>query len=438
MKVSSKKDTIFRLLEQDGPFVTGDEALDTSIFSPAARHRARSLVETGLATRYRIVRNQVFDLLNLGSYDDIPALLSDKEKRQKTSRRAYGLLGNMFGIDGNERERVAAINSYSRTADGVIRYLRNTVLAPYAPYIELTNEIDALSDPVELLLILFDSRYHKKARFEAKRKLVLMCLAATIEQREREMDIEHKFARFLDFLNAHVWSRQARIGELEPAFLVSRHDPDDFSCREVKVVPWDEGAALEPEPGLKRTLIKRRRFHAHGRAVPVYVAVRKKAPEAKVLKLLRKDEENPAVAVDDELGLMGVLDQINDVRLFQKHLTESAIRAGSLLTLEDVSDTLGGGIRRGGSVGSASQTAMLKFFARMGGMRVEFIVHTNRSYLNYIYQRNVSHDEYEVRRLFDTGVASLLFPRDIYLLDMPTIKDDLLHRFRQRVETEWA
>ncbi|MFW3146682.1 MAG: hypothetical protein ACMUIE_07715, partial [Thermoplasmatota archaeon] len=42
----------------------------------------------------------------------------------------------------------------------------------------------------------------------------------------------------------------------------------------------------------------------NGRNIPIYVSVRKKPPEAKVLKLLRKGEENPADAVDDELGLM--------------------------------------------------------------------------------------------------------------------------------------
>ncbi|MCF6290734.1 MAG: hypothetical protein L3J03_07055 [Desulfobacterales bacterium] len=436
MYTSTSKDTIFRLLEQNGPFAITEKALDTRTFSPAGRRRARMLAETGLATRYRIVRNLIFEFLNVDSYGQIRRLLDDEPGRRETSRRAYGLLGSMFGINGNERERISAINGYSRTADGVIRYLRNTVLSPYAPYIELTNEIDAISDPVKLLLILFNDRYHLKARFEAKRKLVLMNLAAAIEQREREMDIEQKFARFLDFLNAHVWSKEARIGELEPAFLVSRHDPEDFSCTGVTVVPWSRGGEFPPEPGRKLTLIKRRRFHAHGRKIPIYVTVRKKPPEAKVLKLLRKGEENPAVAVDDELGLMGVLDRVGDVRIFQEHLTESAIRAGSFLTLEDVSDTLTGESRRGGSVGSAPRTPMLKFFARMGGMRVEFIIHTNRSYLNYIYQRDVSHNEYEVRRLFDTGVAGLFFPREIYLLDMDAIKDDLLRRFRQRIETE--
>jgi hypothetical protein len=77
---------------------------------------------------------------------------------------------------------------------------------------------------------------------------------------------------------------------------------------------------------------------------------------------------------------------------------------------------------------------MFKFFARMGGMRVEFILHTNKSYLNYIYQREVSHDEYEVKRIFDSGVAELLFPPDIYGIDINEKKEVLVRWFRKRIE----
>ena len=165
------------------------------------------------------------------------------------------------------------------------------------------------------------------------------------------------------------------------------------------------------------------------------MTIRKKSPEAKVLKLLRKNEKNPAVAVDDELGLMAVLNSINDVKLFQKHLTKSALKIDSFMTLEDISDTLTGKhYYSSSSVGSSSKTQMLKFFARLGGIRVEFILHTNKSYLNYIYQRDVAHDEYEVKRIFDTGVAALLFPPDIYRLDHNLIREQQLLRFRKQIE----
>ncbi|MDA8417974.1 MAG: hypothetical protein M0Z90_02960, partial [Desulfobacteraceae bacterium] len=177
----------------------------------------------------------------------------------------------------------------------------------------------------------------------------------------------------------------------------------------------------------------RRRFQDSGREVPIYVSIRKKPPEAKVLKLLRKGEENPAVAVDDELGLMAVLDSVAEVKLFLTHLTQSAMRAESFMTLEEISDTLTGGHHQGG-IGSSRLTPMFKFFARMGGMRVEFIIHSNKTYLNYIYQRDISHDEYEIKRIFDSGVAEMLFPQDIYYLDMADIKERQLRQCRRQIE----
>lgn len=426
--------TIYSLLEQTGPFATADVPPGFRVFSTEARQRAKCLRDKEMVTKYRATRNQIFEFLNVDSFAEIQALIDDKGRREQVEKRAYMLLGNMFGIHGSDREIITRVDSYSRTADGVIRYLKNTVLANYAPFIEITNEIDIADSPVDLLLIMFDKRYHKKARFEAKRKLILMSLAGSIDQRERETKVKEKFAEFLIFLNAYVWSPDIRIGELDIFYLLSTHNKKDFSCQDVKVLNMDEAAKMELTPGQKLTLIKRRRFKQNGREIPIYVSVRKKPSEAKVLKLIRKNEENPAVAVDDELGLLGVLDTVAEVRFFQKHLTESAIKADSFMTLEDLTDTLRGGHHKSANVGSSSSTPMMKFFARMGGMRVEFIVHTNKTYLDYIYKKDVSHDEYEVKRVFDSGVAELLFPREIYHLDMAAVKNDLIHWFRKRIE----
>lgn len=429
------QNNMFLLLNQSGPFAT-PAGLQTgsSIFSRQARAIASQLGRGELSTKYRVIRNQIFEFLNVRSFAAIQTLLHDRSRREEIDHRAYMLLGNMFGIEGTEREIVSRVSNYSRTADGVIRYLRGKVLANYSSHIEMTNEIDALSSPAELLLIVFDDRYHRKARFEAKRKLILMNLAGSIDQRERETGIEHKFAQFLEFLNDHVWSKKAKIGELEIVYLLSSHEKQYFTCEQLQIIHRQEAEHITLAPGQKLTLLKRRRFTANGREIPIYVSIRKKPPEAKVLKLLRKGEENPAVAVDDELGLMGVLESTQDIKIFQKHLTSSAIAANSFMALEDISDSLTGVKRASKNMGSSANTAMFKFFARLGGMRVEFIVHTYRSYLNYIYQRDVSHDEYEVKRIFDTGVAELLFPQSIYHLDMKKIRDKQLRWFRRQIE----
>ncbi len=429
-------DTMFSLLDQNGAFATLPDPLSKNLFSPIRRDMVRMLIKNNELTKHRVLRNQIFDLLHISSFAEIHDLIHNSEHKKAARRRAYGLIGNMFGIHGTEREIIATVNSYSRTADSVIRYLKSKVLNKYASHIEMTNEVDALSSPVDLLLIVFDDRYHIKARFEAKRKLLLMNLAGSIDQRERETDTEAKFAHFLKFLNKHVWLSDAKIGELELVYLYSHHRSEDFACVEHKVLSRKEGEKVALKRGEKLTLLKRRCFKTKGREIPIYVSIRKKAPEAKVLKLLRKGEENPAVAVDDELGLMGVLDNLPDVKLFQSHLTRSAIAANSFMVLEDISDSLTSGhTRRNKNIGSSAGTSMLKFFARMDGMRVEFIVHTNNSYLDYVYKRDVAHDEYEVKRIFDSGTAELLFPPDIYYLDMKKARDNQISWFRAQIES---
>ena len=116
------------------------------------------------------------------------------------------------------------------------------------------------------------------------------------------------------------------------------------------------------------------------------------------------------------------------------HTDQSAINADSFMTLEEVSDSLQGGDHNSSNLGSSAKTPMFKFFAKMSGMRVEFIIHTNESYLNYMYQKDVAHDEYEVKRIFDSGVAELLFPWEIYHLDMKQVKEKLIRGFRSRIE----
>jgi len=436
MSVVDEK-SVFTAMKQEGPFAVRDQLGFGAPFTAETRQWVKGFFSDPLnVTKYRAVRGQVFDLLQIESFGEISALIQDSAQRTRCSQRACRLLGNLFALSGSPSEVRGKIREYANTADAVIGYLKSKVLAAYSSHIEISNEIETTHDPVELLLIQFDARYHQKIRFEAKRKLVLMGLAGSIDQRERETNIEHKFATFIDFLNKHVWSPALRIGELEIAYLHSRHDTEDFGCTRVDVIDPEEAEAMgEPHGHEKLTLIKRRLFHHRGREIPVYVTVRKKDSAAKVLKLLRKNEKNPAVAVDDELGLMAVLDSIADVKRFMRHLTRAAVEADSFMVLEDISDTLtGAGAYAATSTGSSSQTRMLKFFARLGGMRVEFIIHTNRSYLDYRYRRGVAHDEYEVRRLFDSGVTEFLFPRDIYHLDMGRIRQSQLQSFRKAIE----
>lgn len=423
--------SIFAAMKQDGSFAVEESVSLDKPFSQ--QHRAwvkRLLADQVQLTKYRAVRSQVFNLLQVQDFAGVQSLLSDTHLRQRSRERAHQLLARLFNIEVETHQIQTKLHEFASTADAVIDYLRNKVLAPYAPHFEISNEITTTADPVDLLLTIFDDRYHRKVRFEAKRKLVLMNLAGAIDQRERETDIESRFSGFLSFLNEFVWSPQLRIGEHRPAYLLSEHDPVDYRCTRVQVIDMDAANDLELAPGQRLTFVKRRLFRPGNRDIPVYVSVRKKDAPAKVLKLLRKNEKNPAVAVDDELGLMAVLDGRAEVTRFVEHLTKAAVRSGVLMTLEDISDTLSGGGYAAESTGSSGDTPMMKFFARLGDARVEFIIHTNQSYLDYHHRHGVSHDEYEVRRIFDSGVAEFLFPKDIYQLDMLDLRERQMARYR--------
>lgn len=430
------EESVFTSLQQQNPLAVEERIQLCAPFSKKTKTWVENLSRDHTnITKYRALRSQIFELLNISNFSELERLIKYPDQQKSRSNRAYDLLGNMFGLNGTSSEIRAHVHGYAHTADRVVNSLKVKILKPYTSHIAITNEIEVANDPVELILIMFNDRYHKKARFEARRKLILMNLAGSIDQRERETGIEGKFSSFLHFLNDYVWSSNQKIGEHDIAFLHSIHSETDFSCEKVRVITGKQAKELQPLKNTKLTLLKRRRFTSPGGEIPIYVSIRKKPPEAKVLKLLRKNEKNPAVAVDDELGLMAVLNSVAEIKIFQHHLTRSAARADSFLVLEDISDTLtGSSLYKSTATGSSNKTPMLKFFARLGGIRVEFIIHTNQSWLNYMYRKDVAHDEYEVRRIFDSGVTELLFPKSIYYLDHQSIRNEMIRLFRKQIE----
>ena len=133
MEKVTTKDTIFKLLDQNGPFATLDNVQDQRMFSSFSRSQVKILQKEKLYNRYLLTRNQIFQLLNVSSFSEIKRHIDDKESRKATACRAYELLSRMFGIAaGSENECLIAIKNYSRTADGVIRYLKRAVISPYS------------------------------------------------------------------------------------------------------------------------------------------------------------------------------------------------------------------------------------------------------------------------------------------------------------------
>ena len=90
---------------QDGPFSVGDFPPLPHPFSTETKAWVRMLGKDPLLmTKYRAVRNQIFDFLGITSFDETLILLHNKELKAKAAQRAHLLLGNMFGISGSHRE----------------------------------------------------------------------------------------------------------------------------------------------------------------------------------------------------------------------------------------------------------------------------------------------------------------------------------------------
>lgn len=381
--------------------------------------------------KVRLAANEYFQLLGVQGMRDIPQLLQDPQEQAKRSAETSRRLGKMWGIEGNEEEVRGKIEGFGKLANRT-RSMVEAQLPPDMAEIGMVNKIQATNDPFRLGLIIVDDRYDQKARFEAQQKLILMRLAGAIDQREREMNISQKYSQFNDFLEEHVWSSKMKIGETDLVYFLSTHDPKTLECSDVTVLNPQQRQDLKLRPNQIITPLRRRRIELDGKEIPVYATLREKTPESKILKLLRKGSNNPAEAVDDELGLMAVFDNKSDVKRFTQHLGKSASQGvDTMLLFEDVEDSLNGGMHAPKSPGSSPYVEMYKFHARWGGMRTENILLTNTGYLNYLYRDGVSHEEFELRRLFDAGVIEFLYPSSICNYNPEEMREQALNRSRR-------
>jgi len=331
-------------------------------------------------TLYELLRGQVCGLLSVTSAEQIKPIIENPDLRRQASDRVLNQLGQVYGIRGLERIR-QKFEDYGKHADSVIDHLQNTLSYPGCVNLEMVNEVRAYDDPTDLLLLSLDGRWSEKAIFEAKRKLLLQTLAASIDRRQREIGIEGQFKRFVNWLHERVWSPNLLLGQSNGSFLISTHDPQTWACTATRLVTEEEGVKHELDPFQKKTHLPQRRFMVEkGLEIPLYVTIRDKSMEAKILKMLRKGVEDPAIAVDDDTGLLVVVNDVNDARKFIGHLIHTGYKSNYPVIIEDVSYTLDGE-KYNGKHASSPKLRMMKFFIRLANeMRVECIIHTLSSF----------------------------------------------------------
>lgn len=389
-------------------------------------------------TLYTILREQVSGLLGVTSAEQIQPLMDNPVLRGQASERMLDQLGLVYGMRGSERIK-QRFEDYGRYADSVIDFLQGYLSYQGSVNLEMVNEVRAYNDPTDLLLLASNGRWSAKARFEAKRKLLLMNLAASIERREREVGIEDQFRRFVDWLHERVWNPELLLGESRGAFLISTHDSQTWACPTLaQIIDEEVGVKLKLQPFQKKTHLPRRSFKTEaGQEMNAYVTIRDKKMEAKILKMLRKGVEDPTIAVDDDTGLLVVVDNNKNARELISNLINQGYKSNYPIIIEDVSYTLEGGEYNGNNVGS-HKIRMLKFFVRLANeMRVECIIHTPETYAEQLYMRGVSHEEYELIRLFDgeVDVPRLLFPEKYFpRFDMDKAREEKQRQIRAHIE----
>lgn len=346
------------------------------------------------------------NLRGIGAQRAIDGIIKDPSQ---ISEGVYQRLSRSLGLENP----ASKCREYSDAANAVIDTVAEKLTYQDGVNIEMVNEIRDYSDPTTLLVTALDGRWHPKAQFEARRKLLLVNLAASIDQRKRTIHIEDQFRNFQGWLNAEFWNPQALLAESTGTFIISDHDPNTWACASASIISEEEGAGLELKPYQKKTHILQRGFVPKGgKPIYAFASVREKSLPLATLKMLRKGEEDPAITVDDDTGFMVVVKDKKDARAFVNHLMVKGYTTGYPMRVEDVSYTLDGE-RYMGKGASSPKVRMMKFFVRLADeMRVEVIMHTPETYAEHLYARGLCHAEYEINRLFDSevNVPNLLFP----------------------------
>lgn len=420
----------------------------------------------------RIIRRTILNIVGVTNFSQIPELFYDEAKKQEIYKKFIIEYGNTYGIgikipsikeiSGKEEEKLteqelthtkrnksyfekfdfekkeSSILQALNNANDIIRFFENTeigILRKYDTSIGQVNEIEAIKNPVDLLMICFSSKASKKMKFEARRKLALMDLTLKLnlefEKQNNNMDT------VLRYFNTHVWD--GPIGETKKIEILTKHNREDYKCENISILEPNQKVELHNlmryEVFDMREFQSRRINKQTGERIkkPAYFISRRKDSISAYLKALRlntKDVEK----ITDHIGIRIVCINKIDCLDFIDSLKNSSKNSGNLVIIEDVQDTIENGEEfKGASKGSSGKTEMIKINLIISGVKAELQLHTLRTYLDSRYRDEVGAEEYMIKRLFDDGVVNLIYPNDIYGVDFDLIKKRMIEDRRKSV-----
>lgn len=393
--------------------------------------------------KHDLLRLQTFGMLGIPldftgrkAEEAISQIIHDPVKTAATTSGVYQRLGRSLGLE----DPASKFKEYAVAANAAVDEVATLLSYPGSANIEMVNEVRSEYNPTALLLMALNGEWHPKARFVARRKLLFMNLAASIDQRKRTIHIDDQLQNFQTWLNTEFWNPDTLLGETTGAYIISDHDPKTWKSSKARIIPEEMGINLELSPFQKKTHILQRSFIPEG-SLPInaFASVREKPLSKAITKMIRKGEEDPAITVDDDTGFMIVVKDKKDARTFIKHLMVRGFATDYPIRIEDVSYTLDGE-KYNGKGASSPKIRMLKFFVRLANeMRVEVIVYTPETYVEHLYARGICHPEYETNRLFDdrVNVPNLEFPPKYFPhFDAGKGREERIKQIRYDIERE--
>ena len=376
-------------------------------------------------------------LLDVSSPSEIISVIKDERKKDELRSRAVNKIAAAFGIEGKVSQKITKIAGFAEAADRYIDgYLRLGILEPISQRIGITEEIKGTDNVVDLLAIMFDVTYSERTRFEAKRKLTLMKLTAEMDKRTREFDANNqalaekrktneKGDPFVRFLAAHVWTPEKLKGDTGEVIVVSKHSLDTYECIETEELSIDKKDQVRKRIEnhhaksrgyyLRASTFDQRTFDDGNVSIPASFDSRpKKNFLASIGKLFRKGKYNPEAGVEDMTGWMFVVRTREDAISLKRRIEEAGRKSGSLAFAEETEDTLGRKAYSAKNAGSSTELGQLKYDVLFEGNRMEIVILDYKNYLDYTYKDDVAHEEYELKRLVESGAFNALFPQKHY------------------------
>lgn len=339
----------------------------------------------------------------------------------------YGLTDLSF------KEKELLIKSALEKANDAIRLFDNPetgILRNLKTSIGIINEIEARNNPIELILIMFDPQASRRMRYEARRKLIFMDLAFKsnfeLEEKAKQMD------DFLKFLDVNFWD--GGTGQTEKVEVVSDHSIDNYACTNIHILSPHEKISVSDYRRYNKFSMRKWSTEDE-KPGTVYFEDRLKDPIGLIFKMMRKDIKNPN-EIDDYIGLKLVFKTKKDIYDFLETLQVKSAKVGTMITFDNISDTIDNNdMFRVINKGSSNKFEVVKVDAILNGTKVEFMLHTFRTYMDSRYHDEFGLEQYVIKRMFDSGLMDMIYPYDIYHEDIMKYRNSILRERINHVRT---